>query len=158
VLLARELWGDIEVTRFFGGPFSDEEIGRRLAREVERLEAYGFQYWPIHLLTDNEFVGCCELRPYRSKEKIHELGFHLRSKYWGKGLAVEAARAVIEYGFETIRAKGLSAGHHPDNVNSKKVMAKLGFQYTHDEFFSVLGMEIPYYLLSRDERATEEKR
>jgi len=30
-------------------------------------------------------------------------------------------------------------------------MAKLGFQYTHDEFFLALGMNIPYYMLMRDE-------
>jgi hypothetical protein len=34
-------------------------------------------------------------------------------------------------------------------VNWKKVMAKLGFQYTHDAFFPVLKMDIPYRLLMR---------
>ncbi|HEY2547558.1 MAG TPA: GNAT family N-acetyltransferase [Candidatus Acidoferrum sp.] len=145
--LARELWGDIEVTRFFGGPFSEEQIRARLDLEIARMKAHGSQYWPIHLLSDNEFVGCCGMRPYRPEEGIHELGFHLRPKFWGRGLAVEAACAVIDYGFEIVGAKGFSAGHHPDNVNSKKVMAKLGFRYTHDEFLPVLGIEIPYYLL-----------
>jgi hypothetical protein len=41
--LARELWGDLEVTRFFGGPFSEEEIVARLNRELARLEEHGFQ-------------------------------------------------------------------------------------------------------------------
>jgi len=27
------LWGDLEVTKFFGGPFSNEEIQRRLQTE-----------------------------------------------------------------------------------------------------------------------------
>jgi hypothetical protein len=35
--LAHELWGDIEVTRFFGGPFSSEEIDQRLEREIARM-------------------------------------------------------------------------------------------------------------------------
>jgi hypothetical protein len=30
-----------------------------------------------------------------------------------------------------------------------KVLEKLGFRYTHDEFFAALGMDIPYYLLIR---------
>lgn len=63
--LARELWGDIEVTRFFGGPFSDEEIDRRLEREITRMNTHEFQYWPIHLLSDDAHVACCGLRPYR---------------------------------------------------------------------------------------------
>jgi [ribosomal protein S5]-alanine N-acetyltransferase len=145
--LAHELWGDIEVTRFFGGPFSAEQIVARFHRELGRLEEHGFQYWAIHLLSDNDFVGCCGLRPYRPLEEIHELGFHLRPKYWGQGLAVEAARAAIAYAFQTVGAKGLSAGHHPGNVNSKKVIEKLGFRYSHDEHFPAVGMDIPYYLL-----------
>src|SRR5258708_17369983 len=144
---ARELWGDIEVTRFFGGPFSDEEIGQRLEREINRMDTHRFQYWPIYLLSDNDHVGCCGLRPYRPEEEIHELGFHLRPKYWGQGLAVEAARAVIAFSFETIGSKRLSAVHHPQNEASKKALEKLVFQYTHDQFFAGLGMDIPYYLL-----------
>lgn len=147
--LAQELWGDLQVTRYFGGPFSDEEVRVRLEREIERMKAHNFQYWPIFMLSDNEHVGCCGLRPYGTDSAIPELGFHLRPKYWGQGLAVEAARAVIHFAFETIGVKGLAAGHHPENTNSKKVMAKLGFQYTHDEFFARLGMKIPYYSLMR---------
>jgi len=150
--LALLLWGDIEVTRFFGGPFSEDEIRTRFKRERARRMVHGFQYWVIELLADGDFVGCCGLRPYRPVEEVHELGFHLRPKHWGRGLAMEAARAAIEFAFETIGAKGLSAGHHPGNENSKKVLAKLGFRYTHDEHFAALGIDIPYYLLTRENR------
>jgi ribosomal-protein-alanine N-acetyltransferase len=146
--LARRLWGDIEVTRFFGGPFSEEEIARRLEREIAGMNKHQFQYWPMHMLSDDDHVGCCGMRPFRPHEQIHELGFHLRPEYWGRGLAIEAARAVILFAFNTIGAKGISAGHHPDNRNSQKVLEKLGFRYTHDEFFAALGTDIPYYLLT----------
>jgi RimJ/RimL family protein N-acetyltransferase len=145
--LARELWGDLEVTRFFGGPFSDAEIDERLEREFRGMAEHRFQYWPVHLLSSHEHVGCCGLRPYRPSEQIPELGFHLRPKYWGQGLASEAAKTVIDFAFKTLGAKGLSAGHHPDNVSSKKVLEKLGFRYLHDEYFAALGVSIPYYLL-----------
>jgi len=52
---------------------------------------------------------------------------------------------VIAFSFETIVAKSLSAGHHPENGSSKKVLEKLGFRYTHDEFFARLN---GYSLLS----------
>ena len=146
--LARDLWSDIEVTRFLGGPFSEEEIQQKLAREITRMNEQCFQYWPIHLLATGEFIGCCGLRPYRPAEQVHELGFHLRPRYWGRGLAAEAARAVIGYAFDTIGATGLSAGHHPENTTSKKLLEKLGFRYTHDEFYAPLQMQLPYYLLT----------
>lgn len=56
---------------------------------------------------------------------------------------------MIDFAFGTIGAKGLSAGHHPQNLASKKVIEKLGFRYSHDEFFPTLGMDIPYYLLTQ---------
>ena len=102
----------------------------------------------MQILSDGDFVGCCGLRAYRLEDRIPELGFHLRPKYWGLGLASEAATAVINYAFKTLDVKGLSAGHHPGNANSGKVLQRLGFQYTHVEFFPVLGMHIPYYLLT----------
>jgi len=147
--LAQELWGDLEVTKFFGGPFAEDEIARRLERELERARQHQFQYWPIHWLEDDDFAGCCGLRPFQLEEGILELGFHLRPKYWGRGLAGEAARVAIEYAFGTLGCKGLAAGHHPENVNSKKVLEKLGFRYTHDAVFPALGIEIPFYRLMR---------
>ncbi len=145
--LALGLWGDIKVTRFFGGPFSQEDVRQRLEREIARMDAHQFQYWPIHMLSDNEHVGCCGLRPYRPEKKVHELGFHLRPEFWGQGLAREAATLVIDFAFRTMDVEALSAGHHPENVNSKKTLERLGFHYSHDEYFAALGMSIPYYLL-----------
>jgi RimJ/RimL family protein N-acetyltransferase len=82
------------------------------------------------------------------------LGFHLLPKFWGQGLATEAARAVIPYAFEKYAPKKLIAGHHPENVNSKKVLDKLGFKYSHDEDLD-LGVGIPRYFL--DEPSQEKK-
>lgn len=147
--LARQLWGDLEVTKFFGGPFAEEEIRRRLRVELDRGVAHGFQYWPVYLLDGGHFVGCCGFRPYRLEAGIRELGFHLQPKFWGRGLASEAAAAVVRYAFAVLGAKALSAGHHPGNAASKRVLRKLGFAYSHDEYFPALGMDIPYYLLPR---------
>jgi [ribosomal protein S5]-alanine N-acetyltransferase len=149
--LARELWGDVEVTKFFGGPFSEQEIRTRFKREMARRLVHGFQYWVVELLETGEFVGACGLRPYRPAEEVVELGFHLRPKFWARGLATEAARAAIGYAFQTYAPKKLAAGHHPQNASSKKVIEKLGFRYSHSEPFAELGMEIPYYLLEREQ-------
>ena len=145
--LAQQLWGDPEVTKYFGGPFSEDEIRRRFKRERARRMVHGFQYWVIELLETGEFVGVCGLRPYRPAEEIIELGFHLRPKFWGRGLATEAARAVVAYGFEKYAPKKLAAAHHPDNLNSKKVIEKVGFVYSHHDPFDELGFAIPYYMI-----------
>ena len=68
------------------------------------------------------------------------------------GLAVEAARAVIEYALTTLGAAGLFAGHHPANEASRRVLIKLGFHYTHDEFYPPTGLNHPSYRLAAEEK------
>ena len=137
--LAVLLWGDIRVTRFIGGPFSKAQIRARLAREIASMGEHGIQYWPVFLLADGAFAGCCGPRPYKSEEGICELGFHFRPQHWGQGVAVEAARAVIHHASESLKARALFAGHHPDNQASARVLEKLGFEFTHEEIYAPTG-------------------
>ena len=133
------LWGDIEVTRFIGGPVSKAQIRARLAREIASMSEHGIQYWPVFLLADSTFAGCCGLRPYKPEEGICELGFHFRPQYWGKGFAMEAARAVIDHASESPKARALFAGHYPDNKASARVLEELGFEFTHEEIYAPTG-------------------
>jgi [ribosomal protein S5]-alanine N-acetyltransferase len=144
--LANLLWGDAAVTRFIG-TFTPETIAARLSLEIEQQRKCGVQYWPMFVLDDERFVGCCGLRPYRD---IYELGFHLRPAFWGQGIAMEASRAVIKYGWHTLGAPALFAGHHPENLASKRVLEKLGFVYTHDEIYPPTGLMNPGYRLERE--------
>ena len=100
--LANALWGDPRVTTLIGGPF--KEVQQRLQREIAGMDVHHVQYWPIFLLPGNEHAGCAGLRPYRIEDSIYEIGFHLRPPHWGRGLAEEAARSVIEFAFETLNA------------------------------------------------------
>lgn len=148
--LALALWGDVNVTHLIGGPFSEEQVHERLIKEIGSVRAHGIQYWPIFLLADGDFVGCCGLRSYKPEEKICELGFHLRPAYWGKGFAVESAQAVIKHASESLRAEKLFAGHHPENLASQKVLEKLGFAFTHEELYAPTGkMHRCYFLKLR---------
>ncbi len=150
--LAVVLWSDPEVARYIHaqGPPDRAAVAERLQREIATQDSYGFQYWPIFLRADGDHVGCCGLRPYRSEQGIHELGVHLRPCYWQKGLAVEAARAAIDFAFSRAGARALFAGHNPANAASRRMLEKLGFRYTHDELYPPTGLNHPSYLLSRD--------
>ena len=145
--LALALWGDPEVTRLIGGPFSSEQVKERLCEEIAAMLAHRVQYWPIFLLSGGAHVGCCGLRPYGPDDRIYELGFHLRPAYWGRGLAVEAGRAVCGFAFGVRRARSLFAGHHPENAASRAVLEKLGFRFTHTEIYAPTGLQHPSYRL-----------
>jgi ribosomal-protein-alanine N-acetyltransferase len=146
--LAMKLWGDSKVSSLIGGPFTPEEVRARLSSEIELMTTYRVQYWPIFLLEDNQLVGCAGLRPYAYEEQIFEMGVHLLPENWGRGLAQEAGRAVIAFSFETLGVKGLFAGHHPANAASRRLIEKLGFRFTHEEFYAPTGLNHPSYLLT----------
>lgn len=147
--LAEQLWGDKKVTHFIAknGFFSKDEVIQRLSLEIQSQEEFGFQYWPVFLKKTDMFVGCCGLHHYDLENRIAELGFHLVPEAWGKGLADEAARAVISYAKAQTDLKALFAGHHPENHASKKLLQKLGFEFQRKEYYEPTGLEHPSYLL-----------
>jgi RimJ/RimL family protein N-acetyltransferase len=153
--LAVGLWGDFEVTKLFDGrgPFSRDQVHARLRQEIVTQAEHHVQYWPIFLKETGDHVGCAGLRPYDLSKNIFEIGFHIRSNCWRCGYASEAARAVMEYSFNTLRVHGLFAGHNPQNEASKNLLSKLGFRYTHDEFYEPTGLQHPSYLLTAAEYA-----
>ena len=147
--LALGLWGDPRVTELlvFGGVFAREDIEARLALEIDNQRRYGVQYWPVFLRATGEHVGCAGLRPYDADPGVFEIGFHLKSAFWGQGLAAEAARAVIRFAFDDVGARALFAGHHPRNASSRALLTKLGFRHTHDELYTPTGLGHPSYRL-----------
>lgn len=150
---ALELWGNPEVTKFIvaDGVMLKEQVNQRLKKEIDTYNNYKIQYWPIYSIETNENVGCCGIRPYDSEKSIFEMGIHLKEKYWGKGFAQEACSAVIEYAFNTVKVNALFAGHNPKNIASAGLLKKLGFTYTHDEFYPPTGLYHPSYLMTKED-------
>ena len=151
--LALGLWGDPQVTRFFDArdQLTAEEVQERLMHEIAGQKDNGVQYWPIFLRSSREHVGCCGLRPYRLPDNIYEIGFHICSRHWGNGYATEAALRVMDHAFRDLAVDGLFAGHNPKNTASRHLLQKLGFCYTHDEFYAPTGLQHPSYMMTAHE-------
>lgn len=147
--LAIALWGDRAVTRYISASsYTAQEVQGRLQREIETQHSHGIQYWPIFLLATGEHVGCCGFRP-REKPEIPEFGVHVRYRHWRKGYALESALRVIEYAFTLDGIDAIFAGHNPDNAVSRRLLGRLGFEHTHDEFYAPTGRRHPSYLLTK---------
>jgi RimJ/RimL family protein N-acetyltransferase len=151
--LALGLWGDPEVTKLIDarGQLTEAQVRERLLLEITTARSFGVQYWPIFLLEKDEHVGCCGLRPYDEPNRVMELGVHIRSRHWGRGYATEATRAVMRYAFEKLEVRGLFAGHNPKNIISRHILERLGFRYTHHEFYEPTGLKHPSYLLTAEQ-------
>lgn len=87
--------------------------------------------WAIELKGCNKAIGWIEL--HDCSEKIYkdsqEIGFVLSEEYWGKGLMKEAIALVAEYGFNEKNIKTIVCSHFKENIQSKRVIEKSGFNY-----------------------------
>ncbi|MCM3620288.1 GNAT family N-acetyltransferase [Sutcliffiella horikoshii] len=61
--------------------------------------------------------------------KRGELGYWVGRPYWGKGYGTEAARAVVEYGFNELGLNKVFAGAFADNPGSWRIMEKVGMKH-----------------------------
>lgn len=73
------------------------------------------------------FVGRAGFSPYGEPE-TYELGFTIALSFQGRGYATEITRALVQWLFETGKAKRFIAFAHPDNVASLAVIGKLGMR------------------------------
>ncbi len=75
---------------------------------------------------DGAIIGACGLG--RAQEGGLEIGYWIGEPFWGDGLATEAARAVIDYGFDTLALERILGRCRVNNHGSRRVMVKCGFQ------------------------------
>jgi ribosomal-protein-alanine N-acetyltransferase len=83
--------------------------------------------WAIELLERGEMIGTVGLLRFDFEHRHAELGYDIARRWWGRGLAPEAARAVIRYGFSVLGLHRIEAGVLPENAASVRVLQKLGF-------------------------------
>lgn len=148
--LAISLWTHPEVTRFLGGTSSSQAAAERLHLEMHCQQQFGIQYWPIFLRTNGEFAGCAGLRPFNQEPGVFELGVHIARPFWGERFGEEAALAVIAFAFDHLHLPALAAGHNPENLRSKALIARLGFRLTHYAPWGPHQISHPFYRLERD--------
>lgn len=152
------LWTDADVRRFL---WDDEVISRDTAAEVVRageasFREHGFGIWglfprePMPQESDSDggtnLVGFVGLRHFGTDGEV-ELLYGLRPDQWGRGLATEASRAVLDHTFSNLGLATIFAGTDPPNVASLRVMDRLGFGHEHRR--TVGGLEAIYRSLER---------
>ncbi len=122
--------GDAEVMRFIGDrkPQSREQVKELLYEITNHWQKHGFGRWAVVDKADNQFIGLCGLNYLDNTEEI-EIGYLLAKPAWGKGIATEAAKACLRYGFEELQLEQIVAVAFPENIASRKVMEKLGMKY-----------------------------
>lgn len=93
----------------------------------------GIARWAVVIKSTNECIGWCGLKyfnqPLNQHNNFYELGYRFKKKHWGKGYATESSKAVLDYGFKHLNTDAIYAITDPNNINSQKVLSKLGFNF-----------------------------
>ena len=98
--------------------------------------------------SSNQFIGWCGLWRLKETDEI-EVGYALVKDFRGKGCAVEAAEAVLTYGFEELNLKEIVAVARPENRASWRVMERLGMTYDYTGKF--YERDLVHYSITRKE-------
>lgn len=80
----------------------------------------------ITLLPDPEVIGSVGLYTMNREIREWEIGWGIREGYWNRGIASEAARAMLDFARRTLNAHRVAAFCHVDNAASARVMEKIG--------------------------------
>ena len=129
-----ELDSDPEVHKYLGRkPIKSMEEAKTIIRYIQNQYAEnGIGRWAVIDKATNEFVGWSGLKyekEVREEMDYYDLGYRLKKKFWGKGIATETALESLKYGFQVLNLEEIYAGAHIDNIGSNKVLQKVGLKF-----------------------------
>lgn len=102
-----------------------------IAAWEEEWETRGFGLFAVEVRATGELAGFTGLSvPTFLPEVLPavEIGWRLGQSFWGRGLATEAARAVLRFGFEERGLQRVLSIHQAGNDASARIMHKLGMR------------------------------
>jgi len=142
--------GDPDVMRYIGNgkPLSREQTQARLNSIIEHQSRHGFAVWAAIDNASGVLMGYCGLQFLDNTPEI-EVGYRLAKSFWGGGLATEAARASVRYGFEELGLDRIVAVVQPGNLASQRVVGKAGLSFVKDARY--YNTDVKYYAMMREE-------
>jgi RimJ/RimL family protein N-acetyltransferase len=128
------------ILELLNDPAFIRNIGDRGVRTIDGANSYilngpvasyaknGFGLYLVKLKETDESIGMCGLIRRDTLENV-DIGYAFLPKFWSKGYAVEAARAVKEYAKNAIGLNRIVAIVDPENEGSTRVLEKIGLQF-----------------------------
>lgn len=120
------LCANAEVMRHLhSAPLSRLEAWRQMAMFVGHWHLRGYGVWAAVEKSTNTLVGRIGFLNPEGWPGF-ELGWTLDRAAWGKGFAIEGARAALRYAFDELKKSHVISLIHPGNVRSIRVAERLG--------------------------------
>lgn len=134
---------------------NNQEVSELLNQYISSYEKIDYYRWAIILKETNECLGQIAFFLVDNKNHFSEIEYCISRTFQKKGLATEATKAVMKFGFENVNFHKIQICHKENNIASQKVIEKCGFKYegTLRDFFYHDGKYLDrlYYSLLKEE-------
>jgi RimJ/RimL family protein N-acetyltransferase len=125
---------DPEVMRYIldGSTLDQEQTRGRFEAMDAHWDEHGFGIFGVEVRDGGELAGWAGLATPTFLPEVMpavEIGWRLERRWWGRGIATEAAAEVLRYAFVDLGLDRVLSIRHVDNVASGRVMEKLGFRF-----------------------------
>jgi len=142
---------DPDVMKFLGGVTLKElSQAQSLVDDIIwQYQEFGMGRLAIIEKSSDEFVGWTGIKRERKLRDFvyYDMGYRLRKKFWGQGIATETARLSLDYGFNKLGLQEINAAADMLHFASQKVLLKAGMQP--DGTFYYLGEEHNWYRIDK---------
>jgi RimJ/RimL family protein N-acetyltransferase len=139
---------DPRVYATLAGPMTRIDSDAFADRITAHIDAHGWGLWAVEVPDVADFIGFVGLS--RPRFEAHfipcvEIGWRLAFEHWQHGYATEAARAVLDFGFDALNLPEIVSFTTVGNMRSRAVMERLGFAHdARDDFdHPMLAVEHP---------------
>lgn len=142
-----------DVMRYTGEPpLASAAAAREAIEQYRDWEDPGYGRWACVLRGEGTMVGFCGLKRLPERGET-DIGYRFHPDYWGRGLATEAARASLRYGFEVLGLETIVALVLPGNAASIRVLEKLAMVRADDVIY--FGESVQRWVASSKPTATD---
>lgn len=147
------------VQRYNGGQMTSRHEAVKLIEELQAGIRDGTKlHWGVSVPPQNTIIGLFGYANWAREHRRAEIGYCLHRDFWGRGFAIEALEAIIEYGFQSMDLNRIYACPWAENIRSIRLLEKTGFscegvlreEYCNEGSFHD---EAIYALLRRDHEA-----
>lgn len=103
------------------------EVTRTWLRSVEKNQSLDTNFdWGFVRKEDGKLIGSGGIY-YKETSGMFELGYNIMKDCWHQGYTTEAAQEMVRFAVEELGQTRLGCNHVVENVNSGRVMVKVGF-------------------------------
>jgi len=121
--------------------------GQSRHSRIYRIGGGGERYWRVEGRADATFLGLGALIRMPDGDDV-EVAYRLARSAWGRGIATEAAGALVNHALGALALPRVVAVTYPDNVASQRVLCKLGFEPR--GLTEYKGVQATWHVLTRE--------